>query len=189
VGPLLKSVQVSLDIIPSFYCINCIVSLSLVSSANLLRAHLIPSFMSLIKMLKSTSPKMYTWRIPLVTVLHLDMESLAPTPRLRPSNQFIIHWIVQPSNPYFSNLEIRMCCRTMLKALHKYRLQSGLLICGQTGTSLGCRSKGCSEEPFAFTSAPCTTCPLKIVQSCPSLSYAHLCLQPGKDAGLGCLFP
>ena len=51
----------------------------LVSSAILLRVQLIPSYMSLIKMLKSTSPKTDAWGTPLVTNLHLDIEPLTTT--------------------------------------------------------------------------------------------------------------
>ncbi len=53
--------------------------LSLVSSANLLRVYSIPSSMSLIKMLKSTSPKTDPWGTPLVTGLHLDIEPFRGT--------------------------------------------------------------------------------------------------------------
>ena len=47
-------------------------TLNLVTSANLLRAHVIPLSMWLIKMSNSTSLKMGSWRILLVTSLQLD---------------------------------------------------------------------------------------------------------------------
>ena len=96
-------------------CLASVVSaapLSLLSSANLLTVHSIPSSISLIKMLKSTGPKTDTWRTSVVTGLHLDTELLATTLWLWPSNQFLIHWIVHPSNPPLSNLEIRMWFET-----------------------------------------------------------------------------
>lgn len=37
---------------------------------------------------------------------------------LPPSSQLFIYSIIQPSNPYFSKLEIRMWCKTVSKALH-----------------------------------------------------------------------
>ena len=48
--------------------------------------------------------------------LHLDMEPLTTTLWLQQSNQLLIHQIDLPSNPYPSNLETRMWCRTMWKA-------------------------------------------------------------------------
>ena len=54
-------------------------SLSLVSSANLLRVHLIPLSMSLMKKLNSTGPNMDPQGTPLVTNLHLDIEPLTTT--------------------------------------------------------------------------------------------------------------
>lgn len=43
-------------------------------------------------------------RTPLITALHLDIEPLTTYLWLWPSDQFLIHWTVQPSNPYLSNL-------------------------------------------------------------------------------------
>jgi len=40
--------------------------------------------------------------------MHLDIEPLTTTLWLRPSNQFLSHQTVHPSNLYFSNLERRM---------------------------------------------------------------------------------
>jgi len=94
---------------------------SLVSFTNLLRVHLIPLLMSLIKTLKSISPSIDPWGIPLVTDLHLDIESLATTSCEQSCNQPLIHQTVHPSNPYLSNLESRMLWETMSKALLKSR--------------------------------------------------------------------
>ena len=82
-------------------------TLNLVTSANLLRAHVIPLSMWLIKMSNSTSLKMGSWRILLVTSLHLDIDPMTTTLWIWPSKQFFSHWIVYPSNLYLSNLEMR----------------------------------------------------------------------------------
>jgi len=119
VGPLFKPIHVPLDAIPPFYCVNGTTQLS--ATSKLLRVHSIPSLMSMMKMLKSTSPKTDPWGTPLMTSLHLDTQPLTATLWLQPSNQFFIHPIAQPSYPYLSNLEIRMWCRAMPKALHKSR--------------------------------------------------------------------
>ena len=49
----LNPIQVPLADIPSFYCINCTTQLNAISKV--LRVHSIPSSMSLVKMLRSTS--------------------------------------------------------------------------------------------------------------------------------------
>ena len=82
--------------------------LSLVSSANLLRVHSIPSPMPLIKMLKSIRPKTDSWGTPLISNLYLDIEPLARILWLQSSKQFLIHRIVHSPNPSLSNLEIRI---------------------------------------------------------------------------------
>jgi len=77
IGPLFKPVQIaSLPFIvsPALF--------SLLSSAKLLRVHLILPPMSLIKMLKSTAPMMIPSVIPLVTDLYLDIDLLNTTLRL-----------------------------------------------------------------------------------------------------------
>jgi len=73
-------------------------------------------YRSLIKMLQSTGPKMDLWDTSLITSLHLYAEPFTTTLWLWPSNQFLFHWIVHPSNPRLSNLEIRMWCGTTSKA-------------------------------------------------------------------------
>ena len=81
--------------------------LSLLSSANVLRVHSILSPMSLIKMLKSTGPKTVPWGTLLFTGLHLDIEPSITTLRLQPFNQFLVHWVIHPSKPHLSNLDIK----------------------------------------------------------------------------------
>jgi len=67
---------------------------SLVSSANLLRVHTIPSPISLTKLLKNTSPETDHWGTVLATILQLVIEPLPTALWLQPSNQFLIHQIV-----------------------------------------------------------------------------------------------
>jgi len=74
--------------------------------------------MLLIK-LKSTGPKTDLQGTPLVISLHLDIEPLTTTLWLWPSHQFLIHWIVHPSNPSLSNLKLRMWQETTPKTLQK----------------------------------------------------------------------
>jgi len=96
-------------------------ALSLVSSANLLRAHSIPLSMSLIRMLRSTCSRMGPWGAPLSTSLQLGIDLLTTTLHLWLSDQLFIYLIVQSSNPSLSKLEIRLWCETMSKDLHKSR--------------------------------------------------------------------
>ena len=112
--PLSEPVQVPLHGVPSFCCVHCTTQLGVISK--LLRVHSIPPSVSLIEMLKSSGPRMDPWGTPLITGLHLDMEPLTTALWLRPSNQFLIQHILQPSNPSLSNLEVRLWCRTVSKA-------------------------------------------------------------------------
>jgi len=73
--------------------------------------------MTLIKVLKSTSPEMDSWMTLLVTNLHLYVELLTTTLYLRPCNQFLIQQIAQPSILSLSNLEMRIWWETMSKGL------------------------------------------------------------------------
>ena len=79
-------------------------------SADLLRVYSIPSLMRFLKILKSTGPSTDSWRSPIITSLHLDIEPLTTALWLQPSEQFFIHWIAQHSNKYVPNLEIRITC-------------------------------------------------------------------------------
>ena len=92
--------NVPLHGVPSFCCVHCTTQLGVISK--LLRVHSIPPSVSLIEMLKSSGPRMDPWGTPLITGLHLDMEPLTTALWLRPSNQFLIQHIVQPSNPSLS---------------------------------------------------------------------------------------
>ena len=56
-------------------------------------------------MLKNTSPKTDCWGTLFMIGLHMDIEPLTTTLSLQPSNQFVIHRMVQHSNPYLSNLD------------------------------------------------------------------------------------
>ena len=98
--PLLEPTQVPLDGIPSFCCVNCTAQLGAISKLLIS----IPLSVSLITILKSTSPKMDPWGVPLITSLHLDTQPLTTALWPQPSNQFL----VSPSNHSLSNLEIRM---------------------------------------------------------------------------------
>lgn len=46
-------------------------------------------------------------------LLHLEVEPFTKNPVIKPSSQFLIYWIVQPSNPSISNLKTRMFCGIM----------------------------------------------------------------------------
>jgi len=85
-GPLFKPVQIPLDGILSFYCVNHTTQLGVIS-----KLAEVPSSMSLIKMLESTGSKTDPWGTPLVSDLHLDIEPLTTTLWLQPSNLFLIH--------------------------------------------------------------------------------------------------
>lgn len=58
-GPLLKTVQVLLDGIPSFCYVNC--TLSLASSGDMLKVCSVPLSVSLMKVLKHAGPKVDSW--------------------------------------------------------------------------------------------------------------------------------
>ena len=77
------------------------------------------SSISVMKMLKS--PKTDPWWKSLIISFHLDIQPMTTNLWLRPSNQFLIHWIVLPSNPSFSNLEITMWWGSMSKVLDESR--------------------------------------------------------------------
>lgn len=109
-------------------------ALSLLSLANLLRVCSTPLSTSLIRMLKSTCPKMGPCRTPLVTSLHLDTEPWTPLLWLRLSKQLFIQLTVQPSNSSLSNFEIRMWCGIMSKPLHKSRYMTSVALPLSTNT-------------------------------------------------------
>ena len=74
---LFEYVQLPLDGILFFYCVNCITQLGVLRK---LAEGTLNSAMSLIKMLKSTGPQTHLWRTPLMTSLHLDIESHSQQP-------------------------------------------------------------------------------------------------------------
>jgi len=69
-SPSIQPVQIPLQSLPTLKQINN--PAQLVSSANLLREHSIPSSRSLIKMLNKTAPKIEPWGTALVTGRQLD---------------------------------------------------------------------------------------------------------------------
>ena len=75
-GPLLKLVQVHLDGILSFRCVNCTTQLGVICK---LAEGALNTTMSLMKILNSTGPNTDLWGTPLVTDLHLDIELLTTT--------------------------------------------------------------------------------------------------------------
>ena len=113
-GPPFEIIEVHLDGVIFFCCIKSITQLGVISK--LAECALDPSSLSLIKMLKSTRPKVDPWGTSLC---------YWPPPGHRTidhhwlwhSNQFLIHQIVCPFNPYLPNLEIRMWWGTMPEAL------------------------------------------------------------------------
>jgi len=129
--------------------------LSLVSSANLLRMHSIPSPMSLIKMLKSTGPKTVPWGTLLVTSLHLDIELLITTLCLQPFNQFLFQRVVHSSNPHPSNL-----VRDHVKGLAEVQVND---ISRRRNISPS-QSGSCSEEKSCWFSG--SSCVLAVTLSC-----------------------
>ena len=81
---------------------------SSLSSANLLRLHLIPPSMSLMKTLNSSGPNMDAWGTPVIIDLHPDIEPLTTACWMWPFRQFHLHLTVHPSYSHLSNLERRM---------------------------------------------------------------------------------
>ncbi|KAK4827472.1 hypothetical protein QYF61_018708 [Mycteria americana] len=80
-GPSIWPVQVPLSTLPP----------NLVPSANLLRAHSIPSSRSSIKILNKSGPKTEPWGTPLVTGCQLDLTPFTTTLWVQPSSQFFTH--------------------------------------------------------------------------------------------------
>ena len=119
-GPRLQLVQVPADNILSFWCVSCTTQLGVI--CKLAEGALDPTVcVSLMNILHSAGPNIDPRGTPIVTILHLDIDPLTATLWLRPSNRFLIHPTVHPSNPYLSNLERRMLWGTVLKALQKSR--------------------------------------------------------------------
>jgi len=117
-APLLDLVQVPLDGMLSFWLVNCTAQLGVICK---LAEGTLSLTMSLMKILNNSGPSMDPWGTALVTSIHLDIKPLTTTLWLRPSNQFLIHQTVHPSNPYLSSLERRMLWGTVSKALQMSR--------------------------------------------------------------------
>ncbi|KAK4827693.1 LOW QUALITY PROTEIN: hypothetical protein QYF61_020827 [Mycteria americana] len=84
-GPSIQPVWVSLTFLPSS---RLTLPHNLVSSANLLRAYLIPSSRSLIKIFNSTASNTEPWGTLLVTGCQLDLTPFTTTLWAQPSSQF-----------------------------------------------------------------------------------------------------
>lgn len=117
----------------SFHFVSSSAPLSLVSSTKSLRVHSISPSISLIKDVEEHQ----SHNRPLTDATNCQPPSghshwtkpLSTAFWLKPSNQSLIHWIIQPSDPYFSYREIRMWYRTMTMALHKTRQMTSLVSC------------------------------------------------------------
>jgi len=81
---------------------------SLVSSANFLRVHSTPLSVSLMKILQSIGPSADPCRTSRISDLCPDIELLTIILWTRYCRQFFVHWTVQPSNLYLSNLKRKM---------------------------------------------------------------------------------
>ncbi|KAK4831743.1 LOW QUALITY PROTEIN: hypothetical protein QYF61_018873 [Mycteria americana] len=95
-GPLIHTVQNPLAFLPSR---RSMLPPNLLSSANLLRAHSIPSSRSLIKILNRTGSKTEPRRTSLVTGHHLHLTPFTITLWARPSSQFFTQQRVHLSKP------------------------------------------------------------------------------------------
>ena len=118
-GPVFKSVQIPADGLPSFCCISCTTHFGVISK--LIEGALNLTVPSIPRGIEENWSRNRPLGTLLVTSLHLDIELLTTALWQQPSNQFFIHQIVQPSNPYVYNLGIRICCGTVSKAFHNFR--------------------------------------------------------------------
>lgn len=76
---------------------------------------------SLMEQLNSTDHSMDTWEAPLITVFHLDTESLVLTLSRWPFSQYFIYLTAHPSNLCPSILMVRKLWRILSKVLQNYR--------------------------------------------------------------------
>ena len=109
-GPPLKPVKVHLGDMSSLQYVNCTTHLCAICK---LRMHSIPLSISPTDMLDRTGPYTDCWEKLLSTDLYLDIKPLTTTLRVQPSRQFLIHWVVHPSNPCLFDLETRVLCRSV----------------------------------------------------------------------------
>jgi len=92
-----------------------------VSSANLLRVHSVPSSRSLMKMLNRTGPSTDPWGTPLVSSLKLDFMSQITTLWGWLFSSFSVHLTVCSSSPYFNSFSMRLLWKTVSAALLESR--------------------------------------------------------------------
>ena len=117
----------------------------LVSLANLLRVCWIPLLMSPTKMLNNAGPKSDPLEMPLVNVLHLDIEPLTATLRVWPSSQFLIHWVVHPWNPCPSY------CLFLIVLVVKQGTDWAALFSSSVSPDMGPSPPGCTAvKPFGM---------------------------------------
>ncbi|PKU44015.1 hypothetical protein llap_5686 [Limosa lapponica baueri] len=118
-GPLLELVQAPMDGIQSLRHDNC--TTQFLCHPHLGESVLNPTVYVMNEVFGQCWSQYGPQESPLVTDLHLDIELFTTTLWMQPSNQFLIHQTVHPSNPYLSNLERRMLWETMSKALQESR--------------------------------------------------------------------
>lgn len=98
--------------------------LSFVSSANLLKVHLITSSMPLMKAVNNTSPNTDLWKSPLTTNVHQDSEPLCSSGC--DHSTILIRLTVPSSNLSLCNLESRMfwgeLCQRLYRISDKWHL-------------------------------------------------------------------
>lgn len=95
--------------------------LNLLSSQTCWRCTQISLTASLMEQLSSTDHSTDPWEAPLITVFHLDTESLVLALSRWPFTQYFIYLTSHPSNLYPSNLMARMLWKILSKVLQNYR--------------------------------------------------------------------
>jgi len=96
-------------------------SLSFLPSANTLRMHSVSLSRSLIKMLKSTGPKMDPRRSKMDHQFHPGHRPINHNPPVRSSIQVFNYRIDHISLPGLTGLHIKLCCGIIAKTLHRSR--------------------------------------------------------------------
>ena len=114
-SPSIQAVQIPLQSLPPSS--RSTVPPCLVSSANSLREHSIPSPRSLIKMLHKAGPNTEPWRTSLVTGHQPDLTPFTTTLCARPSRRFFTQRRVHPSKPRAASFSRRMLWETVSTAL------------------------------------------------------------------------
>lgn len=103
-SPYLRFVQLPLDGILPFMCVNC------TTSCYLLRVLLILPSMLLMMIISNTHPNTDPQGTPLITDAHWDSVPFSTTFWRRSSKQLLIHLTVHPWNPSLQFEEILLCC-------------------------------------------------------------------------------